>query len=307
MITLYTEEEFQKTKSNEKLELECIVCHKPFKKLKRVIQAVIRGDKGNSGNYCSKECISKSKQTGEIVECKNCKKIFYRVKSEINDNNFCSHSCSAKFNNKKRVMSKETKEKIRKKLEKIYENKCPSCEKTFKTHKKHKVFCSNECKKILNSLNKIKIPKENKYYIKRKKQEIERRGGYRERGGRCKQYEYINIYNEKMMLNKEEIILAAQLDLLKLDWCRNKKSFNYIDLEGKQRKYYPDFYIKNYNFYIEYKGWIIDKMIHKMKDAVNRNNIKLLIVYTNNKRFQHLGYNLQNIIEDPNSLIKKLT
>lgn len=109
-----------------------------------------------------------------------------------------------------------------------------------------------------------------------------------------------------MMLNKEEIIVAEYLDKLKLKWNRNKKGFKYFDTDNKIKKYYPDFYIENYDFYIEYKGWVTEKMIHKMKNAVENNDFNLLIIYTKNKKFKHLGYNLENLIENPNSLLEKL-
>ena len=258
MIPLYTEKEFKDAKINDKLQLECIVCHKPFLKLKRSIQSVLRGDKGNSGNYCSKTCLSNDRKNGLDLKCSNCGKIFYRSKGDIvSVNNFCSHSCSAIYNNKGRIMSDETKNKIRKKLKKSYNKICPCCNKEFITSRKDKIFCDKNCWKNYNKLKKkndyIK-PKRKNYYIK-KDSDIENRGGYREKGGRCKQYEYINIYNEKMMLNKEEIIVAEYLDKLKLKWNRNKKGFKYFDLDNKIKKFYPDFYIKNYNFYIEYKGF----------------------------------------------------
>ena len=47
-------------------------------------------------------------------------------------------------------------------------------------------------------------------------------------------------------------------------------------------------------------------MIHKMNDSVERNKFNLLIIYTNNKKFKHLGYNLENLIKNPNSLLEKM-
>lgn len=62
---------------------------------------------------------------------------------------FCSSSCSAKFNNKGRHQTKETRDKIAKSLSRTgefipYEEKfCPVCGK--KIEKKQSTFCSNEC------------------------------------------------------------------------------------------------------------------------------------------------------------------
>ena len=310
MIKLYTEEEFETSKCNDMLRIECVICHQPFLKLKRSIQSVIRGDDGCKGLFCSKKCESESKKTGDNLKCEICGKEFYRIKSELNIyNNFCSHSCSATYNNTGRVLSDYTKEKIRKKLETNYDKKCPHCQKSFTTHKKDKIFCDKNCWKNYNlSKEKIKYVRHKRNWTKPKKDKplIENRGGYREKGGRCKQIEYINIHKEKMMLNREEIIVAEHLDKLKLKWNRNKKGFNYLDLDNKYRKFYPDFYIEDYDFYVEYKGWVIEKMTHKMINAIDNNDIKLLIIYTNNKKFKHLGYNLENLIDDPNSLLDKM-
>lgn len=62
---------------------------------------------------------------------------------------FCSSSCSAKYNNKGRIQSKETRDKIAKSLSKNgvfipYEEKfCPVCGNKIKA--KNNVFCSNDC------------------------------------------------------------------------------------------------------------------------------------------------------------------
>lgn len=54
------------------------------------------------GIYCSDECrfLSYKKPGQTEVECKTCKTLFMKRNSEMNGkNNFCSCSCSAKFNN----------------------------------------------------------------------------------------------------------------------------------------------------------------------------------------------------------------
>lgn len=49
--------------------------------------------------------------------------------------------------------------------------------------------------------------------------------------------------------------------------------------------------------YLEYKGWITDKMDHKMKDAQLKNSdLKLLIVVGRNKRYLHMGVPLDNLL-----------
>ena len=128
--------------------------------------------------------------------------------------------------------------------------------------------------------------------------------GLRDGGGRTKVYEYISDIAGIMKLNRDEIKLAKIFDKLKIDWKRNQSGFEYIDKQNEKHKYHPDFYLINFNTYVEYKGWVTDTMSHKMKDAVSRNNLNLLIVYSMDKRYKNLGLNIQTLIKNPLILYK---
>jgi hypothetical protein len=105
---LYTEEEFNKVRDNDKLPLECIVCNETFYQEKRVIKRslglVLSTNKVYSSNYCSKQCCGDNHKTGEDVECANCFKIFYKQKYQMKQSksgkHFCTQSCAASYNNK---------------------------------------------------------------------------------------------------------------------------------------------------------------------------------------------------------------
>jgi hypothetical protein len=71
--------------------------------------------------------------------------------------------------------------------------------------------------------------------------------------------------------------------------------FPYTDLQGRQRKFYPDFYIEDFDLYVEYKGWVIPDMVHKMNDAKENNDFNLLIVYSNCKRFSTMGITIDDV------------
>lgn len=93
------------------------------------------------------------------TQCKNCKnpmnKQFKELKKSFND--FCSHSCSASYNNKGRKMSTETKEKIRKKLIIIRFTKCVMCNVEFSYRKRKRQTCGDKCLSDLKVRNnKIK-------------------------------------------------------------------------------------------------------------------------------------------------------
>jgi len=88
--------------------------------------------------------------------CLNCGKELKK-----GQNKFCSSSCAASFNNKKRgKRSEETKKKISESLKLKYEpNRCVICGNIIDN--RHKKYCSNECK----NKNKVK-PNGHKHYSK---------------------------------------------------------------------------------------------------------------------------------------------
>ena len=121
-------------------------------------------------------------------------------------------------------------------------------------------------------------------------------GGLRPGGGKSKQISYTNWLGYKMSLNKEEIEVAKVLDEKKLNWNRNRKGFPYLTRDGKQRKYYPDFVI-NDNEYIEYKGWVTSEMEWKMENAKANNNLNLIIIVGNDKRYKEFGISLHEYLD----------
>ena len=74
------------------LNVQCNSCGKYYYKIPSKIKL-------SAKHYCSKECQNKGQYTGQYVYCRNCKKEFYKMKKEISENNFCSRSCSASYNN----------------------------------------------------------------------------------------------------------------------------------------------------------------------------------------------------------------
>jgi hypothetical protein len=123
MIKLFTEEEFALAKSKDKLPLQCYCCNCKFMKLKVYITNSIKNslkDKNiNACKYCSNKCIGKDKIKSQHVRCTNCNKEFIKKLNQYKKtiNHFCSHSCSAKYNNQHRKSGTR-----RSKLEKWLEN-----------------------------------------------------------------------------------------------------------------------------------------------------------------------------------------
>jgi hypothetical protein len=61
-------------------------------------------DDSNHKFYCSKECYLAARKTGHNINCATCGKEVYKPKNELDGGEkFCSQSCAAIFNNKKRI------------------------------------------------------------------------------------------------------------------------------------------------------------------------------------------------------------
>lgn len=117
MIPLYTEDEFNQAKSNDKLKCECYNCHSEFFIMKKLIKTNIKQNNTRI-RFCSHKCSREYITTKKKVICANCGKIFEKLPNQIkkSKNNFCSRSCNVTYNN-----THKTKGIRRSKLEKYIE------------------------------------------------------------------------------------------------------------------------------------------------------------------------------------------
>ena len=109
MKPLYTEQEFATAKSAQKLPCECVQCGLTFLKPKNEIQDFLCGGRRASGclrrtiEFCSRQCADLHRTTHLNTKCKQCDKDVVRTtrvcEKNKSGNFFCSHSCSAKWNN----------------------------------------------------------------------------------------------------------------------------------------------------------------------------------------------------------------
>lgn len=224
------------------------------------------------------------------MNCENCNKEHV---NKYGSGRFCSAKCARGFSTKEK--RKEINRKVSKKLRGKYYGKpveyveivCAFCKKPFRTKysDRKRKCCSRKC---------AITPGQYHWKVK----DSSKMGGLRDRGGKSAVYEYVNWLGHKMYLNNHEIRLAKVLDQEKLNWERNNKGFGYINLEGKNRKFYPDFYLPSFGLYVEYKGWLTNEMKHKMEDALLKNKFKLLVVYSDDKRYSDLGVSISDIEND---------
>ena len=76
-----------------------------------------------------------------------------------------------------------------------------------------------------------------------------------------------------------EVTMAARLDDLGIVWKRDRKmKLAYKTRGGRKKNYIPDFYLPDYDIYIEVKGYWTDAAKHKMKDVQARHPVKILIL-----------------------------
>jgi hypothetical protein len=202
--------------------------------------------------------------------CNFCKKIL-----DYNDRHkkYCNTSCSAKYNNvnrtcKKYELSEEGLKNIREanRKNKIFSGyggrnsycrikivKCAICEKLI-TQKKCAVrkTCSNQCRTLL-------IFADRKYQNKKKIYQP-----------------YFNKWvNKDVLLESSwEKITAEKLDELNIKWER-PKFIRWKDSSGKGRLYFPDFYLNDYNVYLDPKNpYCMKQDEEKMKIVAKDINIE---------------------------------
>ena len=82
------------------------------------------------------------------------------------------------------------------------------------------------------------------------------KNGWECKCGRAPKIDYESPIAGKIKVDGSwELKVVQFLDSLPLTWERNKKRFSYINLKGKESTYCPDFWIEEWNSYLEVKGY----------------------------------------------------
>lgn len=82
--------------------------------------------------------------------------------------------------------------------------------------------------------------------------------------GKVKKYDYKGIKLD----GSWELLVAQYLDFNNIKWKRPRKGFEYI-WNNDKHIYYPDFYLTDYNVYIEVKGFETERDYIKWKSLSN--------------------------------------
>lgn len=210
-----------------------------------------------------------------MINCLNCNLI---ITSEY-AKKFCGSSCSASYNLKGKHRNKfwciETFGKYEQKIptpeinkysplskiawgpySKIKINTCSNCDKLF-TSKKITTTCSDVCF--------ISIKKKNATGIKRK------------------------YYKNMQFDSNWEIEMAILLDKNNIIWEQPKIAVLWKDNMGKERKYFPDFFLPDYNIFLDPKNPIVISKQKEKLDAVEK-IIKLLYGNPNDILARLIGF-----------------
>lgn len=103
-----------------------------------------------------------------------------------------------------------------------------------------------------------KSPETEKANSERARLAIQKRfeAGWQPKAGRCKKVYYTSkIAGDVALDGTWELIAAKYLDMQNVTWNRNKIRFPYTNLVGKQSWYTPDFFVKEWDSYVEVKGY----------------------------------------------------
>lgn len=113
--------------------------------------------------------------------------------------------------------------------------------------------------------------------------------------GRVKHYKY----NGFILDGKWELEVAKYLDSKNIKWEKPSKGFEY-EWNNSVHIYFPDFYLPEYNYYIEVKGYQRDRDLYKWK-AVD----KLIII--KEKEIKEIRNNIYDIFREVSSQSYTLT
>lgn len=200
-----------------------------------------------------------------IHNCINCNKETFNVK-------FCSLSCSATFNNLHQILTQYTRDKISKTLltnQHLYKKPIKVKIEKYPYTKIWFKICI-DC-----NTNYVSIGPKSKFC------ELCRNSRKTKNGIRTNR----TTYNGVILDSSWELRIAKKLDELQIRWCRPKPIY-WFDNCNIQHKYFSDFYLSDYNLYIDPKN---PYRILRDKEKLEYFNGKINLIYGNvNKIIDYL-------------------
>jgi len=85
-------------------------------------------------------------------------------------------------------------------------------------------------------------------------------------------------YKGILMDSSWEVSLAEWMDEKGIEWVRDKSMwFSWEDKDGKTRRYHPDFYLPNYNLYLDPKNkYLQEKDAFKINQTEKSHGIRVI-------------------------------
>jgi hypothetical protein len=117
-------------------------------------------------------------------------------------------------------------------------------------------------------------------------------GGYRENAGRSKKFKIKDSFGKEVVLQSSyELKCSEILDEMKIKWIRP----SYLKYDDT-RKYFPDFYLLDYDIYLDPKNSYLAQMDQdKIDKVIKTNNVKVYILTEENINREYL-----NMLVSPN-------
>ena|SRR5882672_10962886 len=171
------------------------------------------------------------------------------------DSTFCSRSCAARYNNSRRTHTTTTKGKIAASVKAVgprpnppkycivHFKTCPVCGHLFSTHgrQSRRKTCTRSCQTIASTRLR---PYQN---------------------GSRKNIRYTNDQTDVLLESSWELAVAMRLDELRIQWSR-PAPIRWIDAEDASHLYYPDFFLPDYDIYLDPKNpYCMDQQVKKME------------------------------------------
>lgn len=124
-------EEVLSSKYSKMIPIQCDKCNKIFEKKCKYVKWKLL-DRPTNHYFCSRKCHGNFTSKSVIVSCKQCGKSFIKINAQLqkHPNSFCSHSCSATYNNTHKTYGYR-KSKLEKHLESMLPNIYPNLEFHF--------------------------------------------------------------------------------------------------------------------------------------------------------------------------------
>lgn len=216
-----------------------------------------------------------------IVKHNNCNECGLEIKL---NKKYCDSSCAAKYNNRNRKHSEDTKNKIRDTITRKYRaGEITIKNRSIKGHRHRNSNIYNKelskyvyiCANCGNEFMTDKPPSEATKNCSKKCSTSQIFNNRRYRNGSRKTFYYYNKHTSELVTLEStwEVTLAEFLDRNNINWIR-PNSIVWIDHENKERLYYPDFYLKDYDLYVDPKNpYCMKRDAYKMQYIENRNNI----------------------------------